>query len=465
MLFAKLLLSLLLIITPFALLAHDDDQEHAVIIHFSLEGYSPDVLEVPVGTTVVFENISDQDFWPASDDHPSHTVYDGTSLDEHCKDGIFDFHDHLWPHLDGVITVYDFNESTKELPGFTELKQEVKKLPFFASVQQLFRNFYAWLFGSSPKKTYVGPLLTGDTQDGYYVELQQQFVDLVNLQDPKIAIETLQMLGETDTRALALCHDVLHEIGKAAFIKYGNFQTAVEFQSDFCNSGYIHGLFEQYFKVTENPFAALSQQCEQYAAGKRPFDLWQCHHGIGHGFMYLNGGDLDTSLQHCEDGLDGSAVDSCQNGAYMELFNQEILAKEFNYLYPDDPFKPCKDRVDNKGDCYLYVPTYLSQTLNIAYQDMFDVCANAERNYRSTCIAGVGSEAFKRNMRNVETLVELCLSANTTLEQNSCMGGVISMSMNQAGSYQAGEQLCNELPERFDAVCVAKLNGKKNFFE
>lgn len=49
-------------------------------------GYSPKELKVKVGDTVTFSNTSTGTVWTASAMHPNHTVYAGTSLQEHCQD-------------------------------------------------------------------------------------------------------------------------------------------------------------------------------------------------------------------------------------------------------------------------------------------------------------------------------------------------------------------------------------------
>jgi plastocyanin len=92
-------------------------------------GFSPSTLTVQAGDTVTFSNQSSVDFWPASAAHPTHAVYSGTSLSEHCPDGseAFDacagispgeswpftfnkvgtwrYHDHLNPSRTGTIVV------------------------------------------------------------------------------------------------------------------------------------------------------------------------------------------------------------------------------------------------------------------------------------------------------------------------------------------------------------------------
>ncbi len=62
-------------------------------IVFTDSGFSPAALTVRVGDTVVFENQSSVDFWPASAMHPTHKVYPGSDI-EKCgtaeEAGIFD---------------------------------------------------------------------------------------------------------------------------------------------------------------------------------------------------------------------------------------------------------------------------------------------------------------------------------------------------------------------------------------
>lgn len=49
-------------------------------------GYSLSELKIKVGDTIVFKNQSASGMWTASAMHPSHMVYGGTSMQEHCPD-------------------------------------------------------------------------------------------------------------------------------------------------------------------------------------------------------------------------------------------------------------------------------------------------------------------------------------------------------------------------------------------
>lgn len=69
----------------------DDSAKTAVTVSFDGKAFSPSTVTVDAGTTVVFRNDSSSPFWPASDIHPTHTLYDGSSLAQHCKNGSSSF--------------------------------------------------------------------------------------------------------------------------------------------------------------------------------------------------------------------------------------------------------------------------------------------------------------------------------------------------------------------------------------
>ncbi len=57
-----------------------------VVVTYSDQGFSPKDVSVPVGTTVTFVNQSTGNLWVASAMHPTHSVYSGSSLSQHCPD-------------------------------------------------------------------------------------------------------------------------------------------------------------------------------------------------------------------------------------------------------------------------------------------------------------------------------------------------------------------------------------------
>jgi carboxymethylenebutenolidase len=96
-------------------------------IRYTEDGFTPSEVTVAVGDTVLFFNESGQSMWVASDEHPTHEAYDGTSLQEHCgqqnrdvfdqcgagdtysftfdKAGEWSFHNHERASDGGTVTV------------------------------------------------------------------------------------------------------------------------------------------------------------------------------------------------------------------------------------------------------------------------------------------------------------------------------------------------------------------------
>lgn len=99
----------------------------AYTVRYTPNGFSPATMTVPLGTTVTFIDETGAGMWVGSDEHPSHTGYDGTSRSEHCaagatpsfdqcarsssyeftfaKAGTFDYHNHVNAQHHGSIVV------------------------------------------------------------------------------------------------------------------------------------------------------------------------------------------------------------------------------------------------------------------------------------------------------------------------------------------------------------------------
>ncbi len=86
------------------------------VITYTDNGFTPNKVTVKQGEVVTFENKSSSGFWPASDSHPSHTIYPefdakkaiqvgGTYDFVFEKVGVWGFHNHLKASDRGMVTV------------------------------------------------------------------------------------------------------------------------------------------------------------------------------------------------------------------------------------------------------------------------------------------------------------------------------------------------------------------------
>lgn len=85
-------------------------------VRYTNDGFKPSKLSVSAGTMIEFVNQSDSEMWVASNVHPSHEilptfdqfkgVIKGKSyMYTFDKKGVWPYHDHINPALEGVITV------------------------------------------------------------------------------------------------------------------------------------------------------------------------------------------------------------------------------------------------------------------------------------------------------------------------------------------------------------------------
>lgn len=99
-------------------------------VSYSGTGFTPNEVTIKKGGMVTWKNASNGKMWVASAQHPSHTVYAGTSRQEHCPDtagtafdqcagetgdfsftfgkvGTWNYHDHMNATVFGKVTVVE----------------------------------------------------------------------------------------------------------------------------------------------------------------------------------------------------------------------------------------------------------------------------------------------------------------------------------------------------------------------
>jgi plastocyanin len=66
--------------------SEDGNGPETVVVTYTASGFSPASVTVNVGDTVRFVNEGNREMWIASDVHPTHERYSGTTRSEHCAD-------------------------------------------------------------------------------------------------------------------------------------------------------------------------------------------------------------------------------------------------------------------------------------------------------------------------------------------------------------------------------------------
>lgn len=86
-------------------------QGDGVTVVYSDNGYSPSEVSVKVGESVTFLNQSSRATWPASANHPTHTVYPGSTIGKCGTDEALDIFDACGGVAPGESWEFTFNEA------------------------------------------------------------------------------------------------------------------------------------------------------------------------------------------------------------------------------------------------------------------------------------------------------------------------------------------------------------------
>jgi plastocyanin len=468
--------------------AHEDN-EGSVVVHMSDGGFEPKSVEISAGDTVVFENVDQKPHWPASDPHPTHTDYPGFDPKKPVepgsewsfafdKPGDWTYHDHQAPYLKGEIVVLDDGQTGASGNG-DQAEEKSGVEGFLASIEGFLLDTYratTSAFASEEKGS------ASDDEDGAeeeeaasndadtnelsrerFEEAKDKYAALVRDQDPKVALDQLRDDIQTDDALSRSCHAIVHEIGHEAYKKYEDFGEAMKYQSEMCNSGYLHGIIESHFSESEDVFADMQTLCDPYPP--KSFLSWQCYHGLGHGLMYYTANDLPRSLEMCDAFESRTDSSNCTNGVFMENFSADQKLHLSDYLKESDPFYPCAEQTErHKRNCYTYAPTYYLSLNKNDYVGALEWCKGAEASFVSTCVFGVGAQTMKEKVNDPESVESICMNSDAELVA-SCIKGMVDLYANHHGSVKPVEQLCGQLQVSNRQTCYDTLKKYYKLFD
>jgi hypothetical protein len=297
-----------------------------------------------------------------------------------------------------------------------------------------------------------------------YEEAKARYLALVRDRDPAAALAELADAIDRSGAEANACHELLHELGRASYEKYGDLAAALRFRDEICVSGYVHGVLEAYLGTSVDVFAALEAACSGSAAPS--YEGWECFHGIGHGLMYFSGNDLPRSVSLC-DGLPAPdwAKGACANGAYMENFNADQEDHVSAYLDPSRPLHPCPEQPDAyKDHCVMNAPIAMLRANGGDGIAALRTCDEAERAFRESCYYGVGAQVARRNIGSPERAEEACIGGGP-VRAPSCLVGMVGHYVSTYYDIErTAREVCARLPSRTREACLKILGDRSQPF-
>jgi plastocyanin len=423
-------------------------QDSIQIIEMSESGFSPSEITINQGDSVVFKNTGQSDRWPASNIHPTHTIYSEFDSKKPVssgqgwqftfkKAGIWQFHDHLDPKMTGTITV----QSVKNSDANKE------KSSFLNRITSFFSNFFNNLQSGSKKKEVKKPNKPFDPNISQ--EAANLYTDDTALYSyiKKFGVkQSIQRLNQLSNQ-YGDCHQIAHTAGRISYEVYN--EKAFSECSAECHSGCYHGATEAYFKEhgTANLEKDLNVIC---SSSLNAFFSHQCLHGIGHGLTAWTNYNLPEALKNCDKLSKGR--ESCYTGVFMEnivgalaLSNnnpwKEATASGAHYskYLSDDLQYPCNFVADKyRSSCYFLQTSRVLQLFPGDFQKVAQACFQAPNQYQTYCFESMGRDVGGVFRGSPEKEIEMCNFVGDSPLKKNCLSGAIQDEFwDQTGSDQA----------------------------
>ena len=401
------------------------------------QGFVPGRLEVVVGDAVVFVNASGDDFWPASNIHPTHEIlpeFDslgpvgsgqvwGFVFDEA---GQWRYHDHLNPSEGGVVVV-SWPEGAGGQSGAAGQASAVGESGAVGRGRAEPGSGAAG--GKGPLVIEMPDVEFAVLPDDAAARFSGIYADDAELErfvgefGPSGALRVLKQI-ESDTGGD--CHNRAHEAGRMAYELFG--PAAFALASHECQSGGFHGATEALFasRGTANLAEDVAVLC---AGAANAFVRHQCLHGIGHGIMAWSNYELHQSLELCDSVPATLDRQSCYSGVFMEnvvggLSGQ--MGHTTEYLRPDDPVYPCDVVADRyRADCYFYQTSHMVRVLDYDMAAVARLCADAPAGSVHHCFGSYGRDAATVARNDPAASIEYCKHAAAADQNAACTRGAV----------------------------------------
>ncbi len=385
-------------------------------ITLTSQGFKPNNLVIKEGDSVMFKSTIEGSFWPASDSHPTHSIY--SDFDPRMpiaatsswsftfrKAGDWEFHDHLYPQFSGIVTVL-----TKD--GLR-----------------------------------VSETCGANTQSQKCYE--EKIISVLKKRGIEKAFDTIAELYEAHPDFRSSCHSTTHTLGAAAYdlFKEGRL-TGLSPKTPYCGYGFYHGFMEKML-VDKGSVDEAQEFCKEAGRilSKHTADAeGACYHGIGHGAV----DGSDPTVWGDPVGMMAPGIKMCEKIAPVETF------KGNRYR--------CVTGVFNSIEILSMDPKY---KLTSIVEDPFSICHSQKLSYQEGCYTNL----LPALMRKVEGSYSKAISAINVLPEGTVADPVRSMVLgslmhdyirtdSQRQDFpQRGVDMCRSIEEALRIPCIEGISG------
>jgi plastocyanin len=450
--------------------AHEDDGSATISI--TDKGFEPKNLLIVVGTRVTWTNEDTKEHWPASNNHPTHTLYPGSGLQKcgtedeknifdachgltpgeswsftFTKAGEWSYHDHLFPSRLGTIHVFETDEERDRAATTTPQLSAWER--FFGFVGNIFSGLLKKIgLGRPSEPTVKGFRALKDTE-------RQAVIARIAAYNAGESWSYLKRVSlDNGTQAID-AHELAHIVGNALYQERGFAGIGV------CDPtfayGCYHGVTEKFLEDNgPSKTAEAAKTCKDiFSKDAQSQEYASCVHGLGHGLLTWYALDLNKALKAC-DAVPSVVQGNCYDGVFMEF----SFSATKNQYPVDNPWAFCEN-LDQKYHiaCARYQSVLMHSILGLDKKEIAKLCLLAgTSDLRDNCIYRLGFDAAAQYKNNPEGAAASCSALFSGSPRAQCISAVAEEFVFQEfpNWREASSLLCNTLSGQEKDTCLAK---------
>ncbi len=450
----------------FASLAYAHGDAHGeLIIRMTKNGFEPKELTITAGDEVLFINNDDTNRWPASNFHPTHTLYSEFDSQKDIppgeswkfkfeKAGTWRMHDHLIPHMTGTVMV--LTDSTKGQTLNTNSQGlTLENSGFWAKI----KTFLSRLFRGS--KTSTISEFKSLSEQGKYAWLE----DLSRREGPETAWQLVLETYNTPEGVIGSPHDMAHLVGQLLYKSEGfkGLSTCTPVFAFGCYHGLMEIAFEKDSNAQyQNNLTKAELGCQNVGPETSP-TYWSCIHGIGHGIATFREHDLKKALPDCN--LLAETIRTyCQDGIFMEF---SISAPE-SFYKKTDPIYPCNAISESyKVACARSQVQVMRLRLGMNTTQIAESCIKTgNQNITYHCIDALGYFIGQVAEGDASKIVQSCQEIKDESSAAQCTSAAAGelVFQNAVGWKGSVKQICESLSGEFRNKCEERVASVKKSY-
>lgn len=468
LLISLLLATYFLLLTTPPVLAHGGARDE-LIIRMTKEGFEPKELTVWEGDEVLFINNDDVPRWPASDFHPTHSLYPefdskqgvapgGSWTMKFEKVGTWRMHDHLIPHMKGVIVVLEDPEKIGEAtttPDKTNFLEKIKN--FFARMWQKF-------VGEKTSTKLDDKLL----QEFKSLEERAKYTwleEVAKKDGASVAWQYVLKTYNTPEGTVGNPHDMAHLVGHLIYEEQGLKGLSV------CDTSFAFGCYHGLMEVAlydedggayEERLASSQAGCRILGDDSSP-TYWSCIHGIGHGIATYRDHDINRSLSDC-DLLSEKIRTYCHDGVFMEF----SISAPPSFYKRENPIYPC-DAVgaSYKVACARSQVQVMRLRFGLDTARVANAClATGNTDIVYHCIDALGYFTAQESGGRVQNILSGCKKIQDEPASAQCLSAAAGelIFQNYAGWQKSSPEICQSLGSAYQDKCFERINNIKQSY-